>query len=123
MQLTIHNPCQENWAEMSPTEQGKFCAACQKEVQDFTSFSFLEIKQFFEVVTGPICGHFNQQQLRSFNTLYQPLPTPSRIQQWAAAAVLTAVITLPSFGQLPSAKQAKPILPLPSPIQRLLILP
>lgn len=98
MNVTIHHPCQENWEAMSPTEQGKFCAACQKEVTDFTKFSLAELQQFL-LKEPNSCGRFQKQQLEEFNAQFQAFPTPSKIRTWAAAAVLTAVVTLPSFGQ------------------------
>ncbi|MGH1339820.1 MAG: hypothetical protein ACRBFS_27115 [Aureispira sp.] len=99
MNLKIQNPCDENWEAMTPTEQGRFCQSCQKEVVDFTSFSLPDIKLYIEQHTGELCGNFEETQMEAFNLRYQALPTPSRIRQWAAAAVLTAVVTLPSFGQ------------------------
>lgn len=101
MQINIHTPCHENWTTMSPTQQGKFCSSCQKEVHNFSKHSLLEIKQFFEGETGATCGRFRTQQLEAFNARYQALPTPSRIRQWAAAAILVAVVAAPSFGQTP----------------------
>ncbi|MFK7797715.1 MAG: carboxypeptidase-like regulatory domain-containing protein [Aureispira sp.] len=99
MKLSINNPCHESWATMQPTEQGRFCTACQKEVLDFTNVPFSTLKHFFEAEKGAVCGRVYKHQLETFNSFYQPLPTPSRIKQWTAAAVLTAVVTLPSFGQ------------------------
>lgn len=32
LQLSISEPCHENWHNMTPTEQGRFCNACAKEV-------------------------------------------------------------------------------------------
>lgn len=99
MYLTINKPCQKDWNSLSPTEQGKFCTSCQREVIDFAPFSLSEIKQFLEQQEGELCGSFYASQMDAFNKRYQPFPTSSRVKQWAAAAVLTAVVTLPSFGQ------------------------
>lgn len=99
MKLSINTPCHENWANMQPAEQGRFCTACQKEVLDFTNVPFPTIKHFFEVEKGAVCGRLHKHQLEAFNSYYQPLPTPSKMKQWAAAAVLTAVVSLPCLGQ------------------------
>lgn len=99
LQLYLKDPCSANWEDMSPSQQGKFCQQCQKEVVDFTQLPFSAIKDFFEEAQGEVCGRFQQPQLEQFNAYYQPLPTPSLIKKWAAAAVLTAVVALPSFGQ------------------------
>lgn len=99
MPLHIPTHCPENWNAMSPTEQGRFCQNCQKEVVDFTALSLPAIKLYIEQHTDEWCGNFEEAQLEAFNTHYEVLPTPSRVRQWATAAVLTAVVTLPSFGQ------------------------
>jgi len=39
--------CAENWDKMSPTEKGKFCEVCTKEVIDFTTLSKNEIIAVF----------------------------------------------------------------------------
>jgi hypothetical protein len=40
--------CAENWDKMSPTEKGKFCEVCTKEVIDFTTLSKNEIIAVFK---------------------------------------------------------------------------
>ncbi|MBI3140193.1 MAG: carboxypeptidase-like regulatory domain-containing protein [Sphingobacteriales bacterium] len=63
-QLTIPEPCHENWDKMSPAAQGRFCGSCQKQVVDFTSMSDRELVQFFKKPsTGSVCGRFMNEQL------------------------------------------------------------
>lgn len=64
LQLHIADPCHENWENMSPVEQGRFCDACQKQVVDFSLMSDREIVQFFKrPSTGSVCGRFMNDQL------------------------------------------------------------
>lgn len=35
--FAINEPCHENWSEMTPQEQGRHCAKCDKVVVDFTA--------------------------------------------------------------------------------------
>ena len=39
LQLSIPEPCHENWQQMTPTEQGRYCNACAKEVVVLTKES------------------------------------------------------------------------------------
>ena len=35
----ISEPCHENWDDMTPTQQGRHCASCEKQVVDFTKMT------------------------------------------------------------------------------------
>jgi CarboxypepD_reg-like domain len=64
IQLSIPTPCHENWDNMTPVQQGKFCDSCQKQVIDFSNMSDREIATFFKKPsTGSVCGRFMQDQL------------------------------------------------------------
>lgn len=64
LQLTIAEPCHENWDNMSSVDKGKFCGSCQKQVIDFTSMSDQQVAQFFKKPgTGSVCGRFMTDQL------------------------------------------------------------
>jgi len=64
LQLQIPTPCHENWEKMTQSEKGRFCAACQKQVIDFSHKSDREIAMFFKrTSTGPVCGRFMDDQL------------------------------------------------------------
>ncbi|WP_304131403.1 carboxypeptidase-like regulatory domain-containing protein [Mesonia mobilis] len=60
--LNIPEPCHEDWQQMSPTQKGKFCASCQKEVIDFTKLSATEIARKTKNATQ-LCGRFTSTQL------------------------------------------------------------
>ena len=63
VQLSIPEPCHENWDAMTPTVQGKFCASCQKAVIDFTEMSDRQLAEFFKKPPSSVCGRFQQDQL------------------------------------------------------------
>ena len=62
MPVSIPNPCHEKWEKMSPTQNGKHCQSCAKNVIDFTSFTQEEIEQFLK--NNPhACGRFYNHQI------------------------------------------------------------
>lgn len=61
----IPDPCHENWDKMTPQEQGKHCAVCDKVVVDFTKKNPVEIDEIMKGQTGKVCGHFTVNQLNA----------------------------------------------------------
>jgi hypothetical protein len=62
--LSIPEPCHQNWNEMTPTQQGRFCGSCQKQVIDFTAMTDDELFRFFaNKSTGSVCGRTLPVQL------------------------------------------------------------
>lgn len=59
----IPEPCNENWQNMTPVEQGKFCIACNKTVTDFSSMTDEEILLQISKSSGNVCGRFMPDQL------------------------------------------------------------
>lgn len=60
--------CTENWDKMNPTEKGKFCEVCTKEVIDFTTLSKNEIIAVFQKNNyQALCARAYPSQL---NTIY-----------------------------------------------------
>lgn len=62
IKITIPKPCHEDWAKMTPTQKGKHCAVCTKEVVDFTKLSDEAIYKHVSKNTNT-CGRFSATQL------------------------------------------------------------
>lgn len=60
--VTIPEPCHEKWSEMTPAGRGRFCAACQKTVRDFTFATDSEIVNAVNSEAN-LCGRFTSSQL------------------------------------------------------------
>ncbi len=82
LQLTIAEPCHENWDGMTPVEKGKFCGACQKQVVDFSNMSDRQVAEFFKKPIqsfskgGSVCGRFMPDQLA------RPIEIPRKRIPW-----------------------------------------
>ncbi|MEM7373726.1 MAG: hypothetical protein AAF587_34205 [Bacteroidota bacterium] len=61
--LQIPNPCHENWDTMSPTEQGRFCRACSKEIFDFSDGNTEQFEQIWKEQKGQLCARFRSQDI------------------------------------------------------------
>ncbi|HEY2726523.1 MAG TPA: carboxypeptidase-like regulatory domain-containing protein [Parafilimonas sp.] len=62
--IYIPKPCHEDWNKMTPTQQGKFCSACNKQVVDFSLMSDNQILNFLSHQSGKLCGRFDAEQLQ-----------------------------------------------------------
>lgn len=82
--ISIPKPCNEDWNKMIPTEQGKYCAECQKEVLDFTHLTDKELVQRLDSGKN-MCGRFREKQLNvDFHSL-ENTSIPLR-KWWLSAA-------------------------------------
>ncbi len=74
IQISIPNPCHEDWNKMTPKEQGRFCSNCQKTVIDFTKMNSDELYRYIsQHKNEKICGRFRPTQL-SPNTISFQIP-------------------------------------------------
>ncbi|HEX7906204.1 MAG TPA: hypothetical protein VF487_20160, partial [Chitinophagaceae bacterium] len=90
IQLTIPEPCHENWNKMTPVEKGRFCHSCQKPVIDFSTMSDREVAQYFKQSTGSVCGRFMQDQLeRELDIPKKRIPWVRYFIQFVIPAFLT----------------------------------
>ena len=63
IQISIADPCPENWNNMLSEEKGRFCLSCQKTVVDFTNMSDSQVFDYFRNYKGSTCGQFTPEQL------------------------------------------------------------
>ena len=95
MHVSIPKPCHENWDQMSPTQNGKHCQSCAKNVIDFTSFTQEEIDQFLK--NNPhACGRFYKHQISQD---YHPNPSSQSQLKYACGLILLATAINPLFSQ------------------------
>ena len=64
IQLSIPEPCHQNWDGMTPTQHGRYCNACAKEVIDFSNMSDSDVLNYFlKEKNDTICGRAFPDQL------------------------------------------------------------
>lgn len=104
--ITIPQPCHESWAHMTPAAQGRYCAACDKVVVDFSRMTDAEVVAWLQrPQSGQACGRFTTQQLNR-PLLLAPAPAP-QWQKWVAATV-AAVGLQAAAAPAAQAQQTKP---------------
>lgn len=82
LHLTIPEPCHEKWQDMSPTDQGRFCTACAKEVIDFSMMTDAEVLGYFSQVKNEnVCGRTISSQLERVITMPKE-PVKSKYWYW-----------------------------------------
>ncbi|MCC3156332.1 energy transducer TonB [Hymenobacter sp. 15J16-1T3B] len=88
--------CREDWQRMTPTEQGRYCQSCNREVLDFTQATAADVAQArTAAAAGRVCGYFRLTQLAGGR--------PVRFGLWARAFVLALALV---FGQGLTAHEA-----------------
>ncbi len=71
--IQINNPCPENWDEMKPKEQGRFCDRCCKTVMDFTSKTTEEILDVLKSAKEKVCGRISADKLQPVPIFSKPI--------------------------------------------------
>lgn len=114
IQLSIPEPCAQDWNEMQPVTGGRHCASCKNVVMDFSRMTDAQLLDYFREFNGAACGRFREEQLER---VIQAVSLP-RSSWWAkvAAGILLAVglskdadaqnnRNTPAEQHIPSAKQ------------------
>jgi len=78
IQLSIPEPCHQSWEGMTPTDQGRFCNACAKQVIDFSTMSDAQVLNYFSHIKNDnVCGRVYPDQLD--RTIAMPVQPKKRI--------------------------------------------
>ncbi len=101
IQITIPEPCNEGWQNMTPVEKGRFCASCQKTVLDFTYLSDNEIINLVSK-NDNLCGRIKASQLNR-----NLIETKTKSNYFGYFA--TSVLAFLGLGTENSVAQEKPV--------------
>ena len=105
LSFSIPQPCPQPWAAMTPTADGRHCAACATEVVDFTHLSNAQILDYLARHQGQrVCALAHATQLA-------PPPPPARWRQWLLAALAVLGLAPATSASADAAAAAPPVLP------------
>lgn len=87
--ITIPEPCHENWDKMTPTEKGRFCAVCEKNLVDFTTYSTQALFREVSASSGNVCGRFRNDQLERL--IYEKPHKKTGVVKYALTSLLAVL--------------------------------
>lgn len=90
--VSVPQPCQQPWEEMTPDARGRFCGSCQKSVIDFSTLSDSQIVALLSDTSQKYCGRFKKSQL---DRLILP-------EQQAASLLPAAVLSVMLAASVPA---------------------
>jgi hypothetical protein len=109
MQYSLHisEPCSENWQEMTPTEMGRSCLHCQKEVIDFTEMTDNEVANYLHLHRNErVCGRVLPAQMKKDYVYIQPKMAESPVKRYIMALLAGLMVTTYMACQTPKSHYA-----------------
>jgi CarboxypepD_reg-like domain/Secretion system C-terminal sorting domain len=103
IQLHIPEPCHENWQQMTPQDQGRFCNACAKAVVDFSVMSDKEILNYISNASSKMCGRLDQDQLNR-DIVYPEFQKRNWKKYWLTIAASFVLLTSKLSAQIKPSK-------------------
>ena len=83
--VTLEFTCDQDWNAMTPTENGRYCAVCQKNVVDYSHLVLKEL--MLEREDKELCGNFRMEQVHL--DLIKPIEFPRPVK----AAVFLSIFS------------------------------
>jgi len=91
--IRIPEPCSEDWDKMTPTEKGKYCAVCEREIYDLTHLTNRQLANRIKRNEN-ICGLFRKDQLDT--DLYADSDLP--LKKYGMAMSIAVMVTVSQSG-------------------------
>ena len=89
--------CNQDWNNMEPDAEGRFCNGCQKKVYDLTEKNVAYFIKIMQENKAGFCGRFTQDQVKAPLSVDQ-----SRWKRWLVAAMV--FVGIGAIGQKVSAQ-------------------
>lgn len=111
-QITIPNPCTNNWEQMIGNDQIRFCNQCSSQVFDLSKMTKKQVEGLVTEKQGNLCARIIRRADGTIQTIDNSTNKVSRIQPILKAASAT-IFVLISFSALANAQtQLKTTLPI-----------
>jgi hypothetical protein len=100
--IKIPNLCNEDWNNMTPNDNGRFCDTCKLTVVDFTKMSDDQIKSYL-LNKGHVCGRFDCTQIDTSHesTLDSLHKKAKKIKfkplKWLVLLLVLLLVSIPVF--------------------------
>ncbi|GAA4463336.1 hypothetical protein GCM10023093_11550 [Nemorincola caseinilytica] len=91
IQIDIPEACEQDWDQMTPCANGRYCDLCSKTVIDFTTWSDDALYEFFSKQKGAVCGRYHISQLG--RPIHIPPQPHSRLYRMVVAMGLTLIFS------------------------------
>ncbi|MGS4346372.1 carboxypeptidase-like regulatory domain-containing protein [Myroides odoratus] len=89
--IQIPEPCSEDWNQMTPLEKGRFCAVCEKQIFDFSTYTKEELIKEVQR-KGKLCGRVPTQFIHTIE-VEKTKPLGLKLNGIVAAAINLLVLT------------------------------
>ena len=89
--IQLPEPCSEDWNQMTPMEQGRFCAVCEKQIFDFSTYTKEELIKEVQR-KGKLCGRVPTQFIHTIE-VEKTKPLGLKLNGLVAAAINLLVLT------------------------------
>ena len=92
--IHIPEPCREDWDAMKQGEREAYCEVCSKNVKDLTSYSLIELTQYFEDLKDGTCVRLPSNQLELPIVPSQNVTQASSMFNLTAGLVFASTLSL-----------------------------
>ncbi|WP_199158823.1 peptidase associated/transthyretin-like domain-containing protein [Pedobacter nototheniae] len=102
--ISIAEPCSQNWEQMEKREGHNFCEACSKCVVDFSTYTNAEIIKTLSESSSEVCGRLSQKQLNQLSYHLVVAPNQRNWMKYLGALTISASIFLQNAQVMASSK-------------------
>ncbi|MCZ4244442.1 hypothetical protein [Pedobacter punctiformis] len=92
--ISIAEPCSQNWELMEKRDGHHFCETCSKCVIDFSTYTNAEIIKTLASANSEVCGRMSQNQLNQLSYHLVVAPTQRNWMKYLGALTIGASIFL-----------------------------